>query len=605
MNFYTIKPLVKLINTSEKSKISLKDIEQIEKSLKKQIKNTAHDDKILLYLLVIEDLKAYFKISGKLSKEFFKNKINAIIKNNSLYFIGQDHSIAHQNLLEPVGKREHRYDLAFYNKLAAGYNINSHHKIYGTNYKYTQLIDSNLKEYKNDIEIFGYNKTIHQKFENAIRGHVDSALKTTSLSSVFYMRCEEFDNNIIFGNIQIDSDKTQQWKNKNIGRVLQNNSNLYKIMIQEAIKHGVNNNKKIMFQDGYAVMLSQWYNKDYFAEHELITKDNIKEYSKALKIYEEKTKQLKLGDILKINYINDFSATVIVSGINEKEVITHNTNATHLLLAVYKIAKEKEVKKEKNYFHEKNNAIKDIDEIESFSYINDIVGAKSRITEDGETKIKNPHVLCYNYLKYYFYQGDAETVLFYINQIFSHIVNVDFNKDNSQKLEYLKHLMKSHLGKNIDNAPHNKFYNDFKLYEVLEDFLYEFDYSLLVINNYKDDIKVIKDQNNRYHFVLNSEYQVAISLVNTDVKIGDFINIYEKESNILNGFIHGQDLRIARWYKYTIPEILKKLNINFKSATIQVKKFNKKECKDKVMPAPVWEITTPNNELKKRPFIVF
>ena len=95
--------------------------------------------------------------------------------------------------------------------------------------------------------------------------------------SVFYIRCEEFGNSILIGNMQID-DKSSAlaWADKAKGSVLLKRSNIYKMMIQEAIKHALDENKdSILFQAGHAADLAQNEPSKIYKNREIITEKNI------------------------------------------------------------------------------------------------------------------------------------------------------------------------------------------------------------------------------------------------------------------------------------------------------------------------------------------
>ena len=79
------------------------------------------------------------------------------------------------------------------------------------------------------------------------------------LHSTYYMRCEEEDDLILFGNMQIDARDLSDWAWPERGEIMLQKKNIYGMMVQEAVKHGLASGKeKIMFQCGDANEFTQW-----------------------------------------------------------------------------------------------------------------------------------------------------------------------------------------------------------------------------------------------------------------------------------------------------------------------------------------------------------
>ena len=79
---------------------------------------------------------------------------------------------------------------------------------------------------------------------------------------IFYMRCEEataHPEEITFGNLQIETGWEGDWDNPAMGKVLRKRKNLYREMVQQAVKHALKGKKtRIRFHAGSAVEYAQW-----------------------------------------------------------------------------------------------------------------------------------------------------------------------------------------------------------------------------------------------------------------------------------------------------------------------------------------------------------
>ena len=102
-------------------------------------------------------------------------------------------------------------------------------------------------------------------------------------SSIFYMRCEEppaHPGQILFGNMQIDSQNPSSWPDSARAQIMLQKKNIYGMMIQQAIKHALERGKKeILFQCGDANEFSQWGNRRL--KPVTVTNRNYKKFQQA------------------------------------------------------------------------------------------------------------------------------------------------------------------------------------------------------------------------------------------------------------------------------------------------------------------------------------
>ena len=179
----------------------------------------------------------------KIKKEKIVTLINDILIKDNFFFHHKKHPVAHYNLYwknekakEKLHPQVNSYDLAFYNDLVKGANIESHHRL-------------------DDPE--------------------------DSRGAVFFMRIErpKKEKTALIGNIQIDCKSLQDWTQKDTGKIMMSPKNLGVTMIKEGIQHVLSKGvKDIMFQDGNSAYLAQFDTE--LTSKIKIDKDNYKKYFK-------------------------------------------------------------------------------------------------------------------------------------------------------------------------------------------------------------------------------------------------------------------------------------------------------------------------------------
>ena len=119
-------------------------------------------------------------------------------------------------------------------------------------------------------------------------------------SSVYYMRCEEKDDQIMFGNMQIDARQPELWEDPGVGEIMLQKKNIYGMMVQQALKHAVEQGRKeILFQCGDANELTQWERRRLKTVN--VTKRNYKKFEADYQQKMEKfdPKSCQVGDVFK------------------------------------------------------------------------------------------------------------------------------------------------------------------------------------------------------------------------------------------------------------------------------------------------------------------
>ena len=217
MENLTIRPLLKFMESLKRDYMCAGDWEQLENKLKNQLRAkksqgqpTAID---LAYLEIIRQVTEEIAGRVKVANTEIISRVNNIITRSRYAYRKQVHTVRHKDNVFYVTKersgRTRSYDLAFYHPQAPA-KARGHHE------------------------------------DNAAR-------------SVYYMRCEERGTKILIGNMQIDPSSSRDWESPEIARIMCQPKNIYRSMVQEALKHALQRGKtEIAFQCGDANEITQW-----------------------------------------------------------------------------------------------------------------------------------------------------------------------------------------------------------------------------------------------------------------------------------------------------------------------------------------------------------
>ena len=222
MKKLTLRPIWKLITTGRGAYITSGAFRELKNQLRRQITTRAaraqNSSREKLYLDILT-AKDYFAGRAKISPAELIDEIDTILVEKNYGYRRCPKSASHPSNSfymnsSPIARGIQLHDLAFFNA-AAQKHRQGHHKLDG--------------QY-----------------------------------SIFYMRCEANQERILFGNMQVDDRGKEDWTNKALGDELRRSKNIYGMMIQQAVKHALENGfRKIMFQAGDACELAQWKVKNF------------------------------------------------------------------------------------------------------------------------------------------------------------------------------------------------------------------------------------------------------------------------------------------------------------------------------------------------------
>ena len=366
-----------------------------------------------------------------------------ILKNDNLFYLVKAHPHAHDNYFYKTQGAQ-VYDVAYYSPVKVTPNKNHHHH--------------SLAILRKDNEQFKKIKTALEKVDWAIpddaQHQVKKLIEHAELNcmndvdlfdlkkSLFYFRCEDWEDQLLIGNTQIECQKKENWP-KPHGDIILNKNNLKKTMVQAAIAHALQTGKeRILFHAGSAMEISQWFSpRNSMHSRILINKRN---YNKYFKLHQQALKKFdnyKAGDIM-----DDNGYKVIIYKKTDKQIYKHSLGAAHLIPLVYILANKYSYQKiaRKEILRDKIIPKK----IKSEGYITDLNHEILYTLYDIDEKRENndsktlAHIALYKKLKYYFKKQDAENTLLHINKLFNYLVDIDFNSKTAEKTKYLTQLVK-------------------------------------------------------------------------------------------------------------------------------------------------------------------
>ena len=526
MENITIRPLVKLMSAETPSgEISLGDLTQVitkientiaQKQKNAQQKKSIHIDK--KYLTVLKCLKKNFAGKKKISKTKLATQLTRLLKEAQLYNYPRVERAAHgwnifyQHTQKGENLETQAYDLAFYNELTP---------------------------------------------KSSGKHHTDPE---KNLPGLYFARCEQRGPEILIGNLQIDGLAPKLWKNRNIGEIMSQKKNNYLSMVQETIKHSLENNcSKIMFQCGDAVEYAQWGNR--YRDEVTITKDNIAHYTAQ---YEEALKKFDQAQRRGLAPHDEDEGVIVIKKTKEKYYHGHidsiNTRCNYsYLFAVL------------NELHEGSR-----------SYVNqrDIVAAADLMQEN-----------------------DLPAALTKINDMFTglraYYYNHNYNQNWDEKIKYLRKIQKKFTGVRKPERLKNFVIN-------INDFLIKFEYEQEFLKLFRDYKKIklrgprrhsarhcyLEEQPLRYYSIFYRKEIVKPELGKT-YKIETYprCNFLHKNFNYYQGAI----VHIVNFYNKILPEVFDKLNLKYRKVPINNNKVS----------AHAWEIIGGLEEFKQRPMTVF
>ena len=280
MNKLIIRPLLNFIHKQTRDYMTAGDLAQLEnkitntlKSKRKQGHATWAEEE---YLKITNELKGLFATTPRIKNSEIISQVTKLLRAANYDYEKQEHRSRHRKnsfFGEPAAPPNlHTYDIAFYNE-QGGETHRAHH------------------QHKNQ-------------------------------RSVYYMRCQEFADTIIFGNMQIDAENPEDWKNPVLGRIMLQKKNIYRMMVHQALKHALSRGKKeILFQAGDANEIAQWGRTSL--KRVKVTKRNIARFHEN---YHQQMKNfgpagLKPGDVITIGQNKNFYAAVLTADNNSYKAL--------------------------------------------------------------------------------------------------------------------------------------------------------------------------------------------------------------------------------------------------------------------------------------------
>ena len=502
MDKYTIKPLVRLFAQQPRPQYTRKDIIQLAQAVRAG-PNAPKWPILEIYNAVFTDLIATWPPRQKLAAAEISARADSCIRKNELNFHLRPSACAHENYFNPVAEKTgQRYDLAFYHVAAP--RIDKPHHTFDATAKPGQ-------QDKHPLPDLQAPPPAGARAQKRKRWH-----------DVFYVRCEEFNNSLLVGNMQVDDRGfRRKWKPRHYRGSIGKEGNIYKIMIQETIKWALAHNyEKIIFMAGYANEIAQsGESSDDQASREMITEETIAREQARYAAWQAQIAALRPGDIIyrpcrlgsseidrctvisatprRIEYCEAGRDSLIVAAYNLtyregfRKGITKNSVRGDFVKKINladRLALTGGLSKYKDFI----DTADDLAGMLNFNDINQKAYRSFHWAYLNSTKryIHAAHLTHYPDLVWGYLLRDAPRMLAAINKIFDYVVRGNYQEKTAEKIAYLENLFKTaprypgEYSKQFDTSGKTPPRHFPLTYEILQPFLMEFDYHKPLLENF-------------------------------------------------------------------------------------------------------------------------
>ena len=620
MKYYCIKPLaIRLANWPAQQKITPATVkawcQEITVVARKNFPGTSRDKN---YLKVVRALQEQSTPSAGYSVEEFLRKIDGIIREYGFYFTKARHAVAFKNIVQPGAEDrplpDNNYDLAFYHP-ARPINIFGHHN----KDIYRSAAPDFISTYRGEIQDY------LKKAETAPPSHLAEVLKyiarqrrhlaelaeKVNIKSLFYFRCEEFHNQLLVGNMQIDLREPLSGSGEEELAPLHSPRNIQTLMVQEAVKHALAAGKeKIIFQGGAAVELAQWYYRKEPRHRVLITEKNLSEYREKHAQLQEEYMQRRIGAIVELPTGEKLIRVRRTSSGEHYYPLAHayliplvyNLTAAQNLPAPSAVARTsvptpsaQKHKKSPEIHEETPTLLSPVLSVHTHPHLNklrrliDLNKYLLREENAPEFALRLRHLSLYCAAREYYNRDNFPELGRVLAQIFNYGPEVPPPASPAQE-NFLRQLKST-------AAPTEA------LYKTLEPYLVKFGYAAALQKRFSQ-VKKINMPSGVVRFYANDGRLIARPNL-AKPEVNDLVPANYK----LPGFPTGHD-RIYQWYEKTLLKIFKKLNLSYRRVPIYGWRKNHAGAvegdnpRERIM-VTGWEITTPKEELQTRALTVF
>ena len=640
MQYYTLREIDDWLRQARaRDYLKWGDWHQLANKIKKQDAEGTGPARLTELLALTTELKKLFMPGCPVSKQAVRAACDRWLRGRKLYFKVQTHDIAHGNTLLAPTTGVKFYDMAFYHEDAPNY-ASGHHKGRVPCFK-ENLLPHSRARLPQIAAAAG--ETTPGALEDLLTEFLTQTQIEKRLNSLFYLRVENFNKNMLIGNMQID-DLSLDCDDQPppLSPILYTKRNIYAHMVQQALKTAVAAGvKKIYFQAGHAAELSQWDDDDTIRNRELITPANLPAYEK---IYAEQLKELgaiKIGDeeLYAPKHAPELTRGVVVKK-TAQAVYTRPRDGGLVLPYVLSTAP---------YFNGYRPEINEQTILPDFTKIiscnledtlrtivncasaeigidakncrYDLLDIQPILREIDESRPEKPapalihatHRSLYLDLKIAYAAGDAQKMLHALERIFVYVVPPVAPTATSEKLAALQALCAAKpetfktSGKPVPQmmaVPDDNLgmitKPPVKLYELLQPFLIEFKYHERLQKHIPGTavLKLPNDMIFLNHVKENRWTQVNIAQKPILHEMAPKAAQARRQHDYAPHLAH-RESAIFNLYQVTLPKIFKKLNLRFKKVLLSP------WLNQDTMKTPVWEILTPPAELAQRDFRVF
>ena len=647
MDKYTLKPIARLLRLQPRAAYTHNDFTQLETSWEKPHQAPAAPV-LKIYQAALAELKSKCPPGQKITRQRVIEITDQFIRARELHFKIRPKDCAHCNYYLPVAEEYGaRYDLGFFHAQAPK-NIETHHTVKEefSPRELRNAIVENFLDLVRDTdgspeEIAG--KT-YEVVDQTMERH---AQKTpTKLHSICYVRCEEFDDALLIGNMQVDSRRQEKkWTAGELKTTLAKYPNIFRAMVQEAIKTAlVNKRSRIIFQGGHANILTQWGDSnENFVRRELITEKNLAQHQKNYQTWQKQLASVTPGKII-YRPFNPRTARlercVVIHG-DATRLDYYKARFNDLIPLVYSLSCTRGFRsgitlaeQEADYIKKINiqklamqhgigenfNKIYDYSQAFggslNFKEINQNNFGVKWWSREAPEKINQHkvHMTFYTDLVWAYMLRDAPAILTALNKIFGYVIKIDPTA-SPEKIKYLEKLLETGPNRPLEYEDKGLFPGSrlrafgqgrpspdenparLPVYKIIESFLYEFGYHE-DLKTQIPELKTLPREDGQIG-IYDPEHDVYSTKISPPPALGDLAPATFASPKGVEPFypVYSQD-DLYDFYENTLRQVFRELNLEVKRTYLDSKKLPSEYAT-----AYGWEIITPKEELQRRQII--
>ena len=606
MHYLSVRPLSNFLESHPRDYITWPEFTNLERQVKKRCRTEVVSQTATKhYLALFGVLRFEFIGQAKLNREALCARVDSWLRQKNIFYTRNINPPATNNVFTPQEFHSKNftpkiYDLSYYNSVTQGHEGGHHpRKKYQGDYLRTlraqiKNIIASTKDEDNESALAASAQKIVKLFESQlnVKGKIEN------WSNNFYIRCEEFAETVLYGNLQIDQKNlAKELDNEDPQAAMFSSRNIYCHMVQEAVLHALELGKtRILFQAGQAAEYAQWGHRQKTLTRELVTPENIKVHEEIWLRDKEEFAKMRLGQTFSYHQ----QAPLIIEKITSRNVRLRDPQYGVLLPAIYHLAHKYGYGELGLNFMQAFNSMTALNNSwlrQGPDLVDQLKTFVPRVCVDDHGVVLQRDILyrchleLYETFQHYFVENDLAKALTALNMIFSMVTGLNYNQNSTAKLQALGELR---------NARRYPGYTK-NSYLIINKFLLEFNYQAQLLEKFPELQYTKTDKGSEYFFLgpvgQENLRPMPAPQVNDFSPYNSAAYLAKRPTSVLS-----QRQRISgiyNWYENVLPEVLTMLHLPYKKTIIS------RRHKDKTYRAYAWEITAPLPTLRKKLRIMF